>query len=133
MRGHFPLLDSYRSGEMPILWETLVVELPKVDNKTFLDCLDNLPGGIDQCRLDDRYHNGPLPNTENKKRVTTPSPKIKDSDCDETDYVALDGKFYPGTMLNSLGKEGEIYSSVTAGVLVEKGHQCCAQRQVKVA
>ena len=108
---------------LTILWETLIVELPKVDEKTFLDRLDNLPGGIDRCRLDVRYYNGPLPNTESRKRVTKPNPKIKDSDCDETDYVALDGKFYPGTMLNSLSKEGEIYSSVTAGVLVEKGYQ----------
>jgi hypothetical protein len=101
----------------------LVVELPKVDEKTFLDSLDSLPGGIDRCRLDVRYHNGPLPNTKSRERVTAPNPKIKDSDCDETNYVALDGKFYPGTMLNSLNQEGEIYSSVTAGVLVEKGHQ----------
>jgi hypothetical protein len=108
---------------LTILWETLVVELPKVDEKTHLDRLDNLPGGIDRCGVDVRYYNGPLPNTESRKRVTTPMPKIKDSDCDETDYVALDGKFYPGTMLNSLDKQREIYSSVTAGVLVEKGHK----------
>ena len=43
---------------LTILWETLVVELPKVDEKTFLDRLDNLPGGIDRCRLDVRYYNG---------------------------------------------------------------------------
>lgn len=56
--------------------------------------------------------------------LNLPQPKYFEGDCDETDYVALDNKFYPGTMLRSTNKDNdETISSVTAGILVKKGSE----------
>jgi hypothetical protein len=37
--------------------------------------------------------------------LNLPQPKYFEGDCDETDYVALDNEFYPGTMLRSTNKD----------------------------
>jgi hypothetical protein len=108
---------------LTILWDTLVVELPEASKEAFLNRLQGLPDSIDQCLIDVRYYNGPLPNTERRRRVVQHNPQDIKGDCDETDYMQLDKKFYPGTMINSVNKEGEIFSSATAGVLVEKGQK----------
>ena len=108
---------------LTILWDMLVVELPKASKEAFINRLQSKPDRIDQCLVNVRYYNGPLPNTERRRRVFPPSPQDIKGDCDETDYMRSDKKFYPGTMINSVNKEGEILSSATAGVLVEKGRK----------
>jgi hypothetical protein len=56
--------------------------------------------------------------------LNLPQPKYFEGDCDEMDYVALDNKSYPGTMLRSTNKDNdETISSVTAGILVKKGSE----------
>lgn len=106
---------------LSILWDSLVVELPKTDDDDFHLRLQSLPRhlqGVPHILL---YYNGPLPNTQRRRRVIAPKPPhLAEMIVDETDYVSTDGKFYPGTMLNSVDKSGEVYSSVTSGVLIEK-------------
>ncbi|KAK1762517.1 hypothetical protein QBC33DRAFT_601374 [Phialemonium atrogriseum] len=104
-----------------IIWETMVVELPLTEWNDFVRRLQVLPEGIEGAPFLLQYHNGPLPNTERCRSATTPTPKALESDvADETDYVKADGRFYPGTMINSTDRAGTMYSSGTAGVLVEK-------------
>jgi hypothetical protein len=86
-----------------------------------------------------------LPNSQRmRRREINPKPKTLATEVsDETDYVKVDGRFhpgtvclganslpefsiykhtifYPGTMIGSANKDGEIMSMVTAGILVEK-------------
>ena len=104
-----------------IIWETMVVELPLTSWEDFVRRLEALPDAIDRAPFLLQYNNGPLPNTERCRSATTPTPKALESDvADETDYVKADGRFYPGTMINSTDRAGPVYSSGTAGVLVEK-------------
>ncbi|KIL86385.1 hypothetical protein FAVG1_10214 [Fusarium avenaceum] len=105
-----------------VLWTMFVVELPLVSKEKHYERLHNLPCSIDACPLMLRFHNGPLPNTERKiTREVKPNPKTYGKEiCDETDYVKLRNKFYPGTMIGSADKHGSLYSMVTAGILVEK-------------
>jgi hypothetical protein len=59
------------------------------------------------------------------KRAQRPRPEL-DADervVDDADYVAKDGKFYPGSMISSMNRHGNIWSSVSAGVLVKRGDQ----------
>jgi hypothetical protein len=55
--------------------------------------------------------------------LSKPSAKFIDGDSDETDYIQLDQKLYPGTLINSINGNGEVTGSVTADVLVEKGQK----------
>ncbi|KAH7267557.1 uncharacterized protein BKA55DRAFT_684827 [Fusarium redolens] len=105
-----------------ILWTMLVVELPLVSKEEHFNRLQSLPCDIDGCFLILRFNNGPLPNSERKRaREVKPNPKMYENQiCDETDYVSLDKKFYPGTMIGSTDQHGSLYSAVTAGILVEK-------------
>ncbi|KAJ4307535.1 hypothetical protein N0V84_012661 [Fusarium piperis] len=106
-----------------VLWDELVIELPATTDDQHRSRLYDLPSSIDGCPMLLLFHNGPLPNSERRRRVIKPQPRLHESEVyDDTDYVEVDGKFYPGTMISSVGKEG-IYNSVTAGVLVQKGDQ----------
>ncbi|KAK0701465.1 hypothetical protein B0T21DRAFT_417174 [Apiosordaria backusii] len=77
---------------------------------------------------------GPLVSGEARAREKKPDPTqlitVKNDDgeeylrCkeeDDTDYIATDGKFYPGALVSSLDKKGQAYGHVSAGVLVRKG------------
>ena len=108
---------------LTLLWETLVVELPKTSREDFPDRLETLPDWINGCPIWVQYYNGPLPNTERRRHAVAPEPKFEDGVIDDTDYIKLNGKFYPGTMISSANKKGERLFSVTAGVLVEKGDE----------
>ena len=101
-------------------WNSLVIELPRTEQSKYLERLEELPYAIRDCECSLKFHNGPMPQTE-KYRMIHPQPQTIDGAKDETDYVSFWGNFYPGTMLSSVNKEGKIRSSVTAGVLVEKG------------
>ena len=57
---------------LTILWETLVVELPTTDQQAFIERLESLPESILDCPIDVRYHNGPFPNTERRRRIVQP-------------------------------------------------------------
>ncbi|RBR24569.1 uncharacterized protein FIESC28_02619 [Fusarium coffeatum] len=120
LANHWP-----ESQAISMLWTTLVVELPLVNQKAHRDRLRNLPSGIECCFLNLTFNNGPLPNSErNRTREIKPDPTTYGQEiCDETDYVAMDGKFYPGTMIGSVDEEGELCSVVTAGILIEKGDE----------
>jgi hypothetical protein len=52
-----------------VLWETLVVELPTVNDAEHYLRLNSLPRDIECCPLFLRFHNGPLPNTKRGKQV----------------------------------------------------------------
>jgi hypothetical protein len=107
-----------------IFWDVIVVELPKMGPEEFSSRLQTLPRHIKGCPFAVRYYNGPMPNSERREREVKPTPKFIDSICDETDYVTLDKKFYPGTMLCSTDpSNNKAVSSVTAGILVKKGSE----------
>ncbi|KAK3934635.1 hypothetical protein QBC46DRAFT_347429 [Diplogelasinospora grovesii] len=112
-------------GYLSFLWESLVVELPKTSDEDFAKRLETLPEGIEKAPFCLYYHNGPLPNTPRRSsRAVKPEPAELDNlVADEADYVRTEGKFYPGAMISSLNKSGEVYSSTSAGVLVQKGQQ----------
>ncbi|KAK3341659.1 hypothetical protein B0T25DRAFT_522928 [Lasiosphaeria hispida] len=102
----------------------LIVELPKTDRDEYLDRLNDLPGRFTNVPWAIQYHNGQLAQHEQRKRVIIPTPQRTEDDrnADETDYVNLDGKFYPGSMLYSIDdSDDRAVSEVTAGVLVRKG------------
>lgn len=104
------------------LFGCLIVELPKTDQESFLDRIQELPGRVANAPWHLQYHNGPLANHEQRKRVIAPTPQRKEDsrNPDETDYTQLDGKFYPGSMVYSIDEDRST-SEVTAGVLVRKG------------
>ncbi len=104
-----------------ILWWMMVIELPLISHEAHLTRLEALPQYFENISIIPRYHNGPLPNSERRReRVIQPKPMIVDGAIDETDHMALDKTFYPGTMLCSANAKGEPFSWVTAGVLVER-------------
>jgi len=103
----------------------LVIELPKVDEASFEAQLSNMPLSIAYAPCAVQYHNGPFPTDEQRKRAVTPNPKpaaSHDRTDDETDYVSMDGKFYPGSIIYSINdKQDRAMSCVSAGVLIRKG------------
>jgi len=103
----------------------LVVELPKSENPVFWARLERLPNSIMHAPFCIRYHNGPVPNSERRRRGQHPKPQLAEDEriADETDYVAKDGKFYPGAMISSSDKHGNTYTSVSAGVMIRKGNE----------
>ncbi|KAF4485546.1 hypothetical protein FAGAP_11609 [Fusarium agapanthi] len=109
-----------------VLWTFLVIELPLVSPEEFAKRLETLPSAVEGhtkgCHLHLMFNNGPLPNTERRRtRVVKPDPRHLDNlIADETDYVTKGRKFYPGTMIGSVNKDGEIIESATAGILIEK-------------
>ena len=105
--------------------DNVVVELPRSEEAVFQETLKDMPLTIIGAPFNLQYHNGPLANVERGKRAKRPRPELAEEKrvADETDYVASDGQFYPGAMLASVDKQGETYSSVSAGVLVQKGDQ----------
>ncbi|KAI5861225.1 hypothetical protein GGS23DRAFT_158705 [Durotheca rogersii] len=104
---------------------TVVVELPRSEESVFRETLMDMPPLIERAPFNLQYHNGPLTNVGRRRRAQKPKPQVAEEDrvADETDYVAKDGQFYPGTMLSSVDKKGNTYSSASAGVLVQKGGQ----------
>ncbi|EON98243.1 hypothetical protein UCRPA7_6215 [Phaeoacremonium minimum UCRPA7] len=104
-----------------LLWNTLVIELPEMETKDYLARLETLPMDLIGSPHSLEYHNGPLPNTPRRSRAIKPKPaKLEGMVADETDYVHMDGKFYPGSMISSIDKNGHIHSSVSAGILIER-------------
>lgn len=103
----------------------IVVELPRTDPAVFLKTLEEMPIWIQGAPFILQYHNGPLANVDRRRRAKTPKPKLAEKDCneDDTDYVAEDGQFYPGAMLSSMNEKGNIDSSVSASILVQKEDQ----------
>ncbi|KAK1975880.1 hypothetical protein LZ30DRAFT_736184 [Colletotrichum cereale] len=114
---------------LAVIYDTIVIELPKTYHDSFAERLQTLPGGIWKMPFRLRYRNGPMPNSERRARAIKPQPEIEaEQVADETDYVQLDGKFYPGTMIQSQpfdqtdinGNPIRASSQVTTGILVEK-------------
>lgn len=107
---------------LSMMWDNLVVELPETNWDDFINRVKGLPSDIMNAPTLLLFHNGCLPNTERRRREQKPDPKVEDSHIyDETDYVDTDGKFYPGSIISSVSKKGGIVSSVTAGILIQKG------------
>lgn len=112
----FPDADA-----LTFLWNTMVVELPPTSDETFREKLKHEPSELFGAPFHVRYSNGPLPNTERSRRHMTPDPTSKvDWQCDETDYMKLNGRFSPRSMISSTRSLGAIHQSVSAGILVEK-------------
>ncbi len=103
------------------LWSTVVVELPWMDEEEHWDRLRNLPEGFKDRYVILRYYNGLLPCNKHGRGFVSPSAKSMDGSGDETDYMALDKTFYPGTMLRSIKAAMDGHCKPTAGVLVEQG------------
>ncbi|KAK4144371.1 uncharacterized protein C8A04DRAFT_27825 [Dichotomopilus funicola] len=99
---------------------TIVIEYPTTDEQSFEQRLQTLPDYLPKAPFAIRYHNGPLPNTPQRRRLRKPRPQLEEDSRveDETDYVARDGKFYPGSMISSIALDGTTYCSVSAGVLL---------------
>ncbi|KAK0648936.1 hypothetical protein B0T16DRAFT_409126 [Cercophora newfieldiana] len=119
LAGLFPECDA-----MTFVVDTIVVEYPATDELSFRKRLQTLPDYLPGAPFDIRYHNGPLPNTPQRRRLRRPRPELEEESrvADEIDYVARDGKFYPGSMISSTALDGTIYSSVSAGVLLFNGN-----------
>lgn len=107
-----------------VLWDMLVVELLLVDHEAHRDRLKGLPSNIYGCSLRLHYNNGPLPNTQRKRtRETEPEPTTYSQQIHHgTDHVT-DKTLFPGTMIGSASQEGELCSTGTAGILIEKGNE----------
>jgi hypothetical protein len=75
----------------------LVLELVRRDVNSFADRLSELPQTIKGVNFEVRYSNGQLPKVQARKRQAKPD--LKKATEDSTDYVAADGKFYPGSMI----------------------------------
>ncbi|KAK0705503.1 hypothetical protein B0H67DRAFT_594207 [Lasiosphaeris hirsuta] len=104
--------------------DTIVVEYPATGESSFGKRLQTLPDYLPGAPFDIRYHNGPLPNTPQRRCLCKPRPQPEEDSrvADETDYVARDGKFYPGNMVSSTARDGTTCSSVSAGVLLFNGN-----------
>lgn len=105
--------------------DTIVIEYPATDKASFRKRLQTLPDILPGAPFDIRYHNGPLPNTPQRRRSCKPRPELEKESrvADETDYVARDGKFYPGCMISSAALDGTVYTSISAGVLLSNGNE----------
>ncbi|KAK5663850.1 hypothetical protein OQA88_53 [Cercophora sp. LCS_1] len=119
LAGLFPERDA-----MTFVVDTIVVEYPATDELSFRKRLQTLPNCLPGAPFDIRYHNGPLPNTPQRRRLRRPRPELEEEPrvADEIDYVARDGKPYPGSMISSTALDGAIYSSVSAGFLLFNGN-----------
>ncbi|KAK0716178.1 hypothetical protein B0H67DRAFT_645827 [Lasiosphaeris hirsuta] len=86
--------------------------------------LEKLPGRVSDAQFYVSYSNGPLVYNQLAKRAKNPTPhrapEIRIND--DTDYVARDRVFYPGSMISSAWK-GETQYSATAGILLERNGQ----------
>ncbi|KAK3997728.1 hypothetical protein QBC44DRAFT_228647 [Cladorrhinum sp. PSN332] len=114
-------------------WGDLVVELPKASEEAFRARLKTLPRMFDGLPYGVQWHNGPLASQETVRRTKTPDPseliKLKNEAgnryevCkveDDTDYLATQGRIFPGVMVSSLTQSGDAYSQISAGILVKK-------------
>jgi hypothetical protein len=111
-REHFPdaLALSFVDHE-------ILVELPEIPISEHGERLQKFPGRFGH---DDGpslfYYNGVRFTGQQNKRLKQPMPQTIGGQCDDTDYVAAQGHFQPGSML--CDDSGDM---VTAGILVEKG------------
>ncbi|KAK0732178.1 hypothetical protein B0H67DRAFT_566838 [Lasiosphaeris hirsuta] len=110
-------------GAVTYVTHTLIIELPYSDEAAFFHRLQEMPRSIEGAPFTLRYHNGPLPNTPRAKRAVRPKPEPEEERrvADETNYIIRDGEFYPGSMISPQAEDGSTCSSVSAGVLVQKG------------
>jgi len=95
----------------------LIIELAEQDPETYYETVMKLPGGICNCGVTLKYHNGEIASTE-MMRTVEPKPQKLDGQADDTNYLQTSGCFYPGAMLSA--GDG---SSVSAGILVRKGEE----------
>lgn len=98
----------------------LVIELKQTSDDDFFERLLELPMEIVDTDFELRFYNGPLPRYE--ARIRKDKPNVKKDTEDSTDYVAADGKFYPGSMIASvrLDDAEDVIATANAGILVEK-------------
>ncbi|KAK3363833.1 hypothetical protein B0T25DRAFT_528550 [Lasiosphaeria hispida] len=103
--------------------DCVIIEFPCMDDNSFCERLRACPEAIERAPFVLAYNNGPLPNTPRHRRAINPEPQVQEDDrvVDDTDYVAKDGMFYPGSMISSSKKAGGNYGCVTAGILLRKG------------
>jgi hypothetical protein len=114
MREHFPDAIALTSVD-----SELQIELPEIPASEHGERLQKFPGWFshkDAPRL--LYHNGFLITGQQNKRLKQPMPQKVDGQYDDTDYVAAQGHFQPGSMLCD-----DSGGMVTAGILVEKGDE----------
>lgn len=77
-----------------MMWDGLVVELPKTSDEDFAKRIQTLPMDIERAAVHLTFHNGPLPNTPRRARAVKTEPARLDTFIsDETDYVQTDGTF----------------------------------------
>lgn len=100
------------------IYDTIVIECPETDELSFRERLRTLPDYLPGAPFDVRHHNGPLPNTPQRRRLCRPRPGEGSWVADEADYVVHDGKLRQGSTVSSTTSDGTIYSSVSAGVLL---------------
>lgn len=92
------------------------VELPQMSAEDHVKRLDKLPYRFWHEGPSLLYFNGLRAMWQEHKRSKKPKPETIDGDFDDTDYVATQGCFYPGSMISNTSGD-----SVSAGVLVRKG------------
>lgn len=110
-----------------VLWITnfVIFEFPRCDSMVEWGArLRKLPRNFSDVPFQPLYSNGPLASDQFAKRAKIPTPENAPDDRidDDTDYVARDGVFYPGSMISSAWK-GNIEFSATAGILIERNGQ----------
>lgn len=84
-------------------YNSLTIEFPLSSDDDSYSRLEDLPGSIRHAPFILQYQNGPLVETELRRRAMKPTPQndLPKRKEDHTDYVKLDGKFYPGCMISS--------------------------------
>jgi hypothetical protein len=58
----------------------LIVELPATEQSIFAQRLANLPSGIAGAHFHLLYHNGPLPNSQRRRRAQRPKPEVDEDE-----------------------------------------------------
>lgn len=113
MRKGFPdaLAISFISNE-------IFVELPELPANEHVERLKTCPGWFAHEGPSLFYHNGLRITGNQNKRLKQPMLETVDGQYDDSDYVAAQGSFQPGSML--CDDSGDM---VTAGILVKKGDE----------
>ncbi|KAH8598570.1 hypothetical protein B0O99DRAFT_615428 [Bisporella sp. PMI_857] len=105
--------------------DTYIIELPEQAEEDYLKHIKQLPGCFMHHPSPDlRYFNGrrgQLEYSTGTHRLKQPQPATVDGQCDDTDYAAERGCFYPGSIISSI-VDG-VPSSVSAGILLQKGNE----------
>ncbi|KAK7420223.1 hypothetical protein QQX98_002878 [Neonectria punicea] len=111
----FPTCDA-----ITVLWDCLVIELPRVSNDEFAKALQTLPIDLEGFPFSLCFHNGSLLGNETGKRAIMPLTHKNNPVVDDTDYVKSDQKFWPGRMLSAIDDQTNETQMVTAGILIQK-------------